>query len=347
LDPVTEIKQKAMRVKIFCLILCSTVACLSVNAQQAVQFSQYVFNGLAVNPAYAGYRGDAYLNATYRKQWVDFPGAPQTGIVSLDGLPNWVQGERVGLGIQAQWDKMGPQEYLSIAGSYAYRIPLNESGSSRLSIGMGLSLAQYSVKGNVLQLTEVNDPAAPQGRINSLSPDASFGVYYNTSSFYAGVSILQLFSQEMSGKIAIAGGDREYLVIKRTKHYYFTSGFLVDLSDQLKLKPSIMVKEDFKGPTSFDLNAFLLLNEKLWIGGSYRSSANIWKKTSLQDGLMKSNAASAILEFFANDRLRIGYSYDFTTSGLSSYQSGSHEISIGLLLLGKKRQDRVLSPRYF
>lgn len=336
-----------MRVKIFFLMLCSTVSALSVNAQQEVQFSQYVFNGLAVNPAYAGYRGDAYLNATYRKQWVDFPGAPQTGIVSLDGLPNWIQDERVGLGIQAQWDKLGPQEYLSLAGSYAYRIPLNESGSSRLSIGMGLSLAQYSVKGNMMQFTDVNDPSAPAGKISSLKPDASFGVYYNTSSFYAGVSILQLFSQEISGKMAITGDSREYLVIKRTKHYYFTSGFLVNLSDQLKLKPSIMVKEDFKGPTSFDLNAFLLLSERLWLGGSYRSSADIWKKHRVQDGLMKSNAASAIVEFFANDRLRIGYSYDFTTSGLSSYQSGSHEISIGLLLLSKKRQDRVLSPRYF
>lgn len=325
----------------------TTGASLVVRAQQEVQFSQYVFNGLAVNPAYAGYRGDAYLNATYRKQWVNFPGAPQTGIVSVDGLPNWISDERVGVGIQALWDKSGPQEYLSLAGSYAYRIPLNESGSSRLSIGMGLSLAQYSVSGNAMQFTDVNDPSAPAGRISSLKPDASFGIYYNTSSFYAGVSILQLFSQELNGKIAITGSDREYLVIKRTKHYYFTSGCLVNLSDQLKLKPSIMVKEDFKGPTSFDLNTFLLLSDKLWIGGSYRSAIDIWKKHSLQDGMAKSNAASAIIEFFANEQLRIGYSYDFTTSGLSSYQSGSHEISIGLLLLGKRRQDRVISPRYF
>lgn len=335
-----------MRIKIFLSLLLFTGA-MEVRAQQEVQFSQYVFNGLAVNPAYAGYRGNAYLNATYRKQWVDFPGSPQTGIVSFDGLPGWSQDERVGLGIQALWDKLGPQDYLSLAGSYAYRIPLNEAGTSRLSLGLGVSLAQYSVNGKDLQFTNPNDPGAPAGKVSAFKPDASFGIYYYTPRFYAGVSALQLFSQELKGKLSQAGTGQEYLTIKRTKHYYFTTGYLLELSEQVKFKPSIMVKEDFKGPTSYDLNAFLLLNDVLWIGGSYRSSVSMWKKKDLQDNLSQANAASAMLEYFVGDRLRIGYAYDFTLSGLSSYQSGSHEISIGLSLPGRQRQDRILSPRFF
>lgn len=336
-----------MRIKISFLFLLFAGLGKQACAQQEVQFSQYVFNGLTVNPAYSGYRGDTYLNATYRKQWVDFPGSPQTGVVSLDGLPNWGNNESVGLGVQALWDRLGPQDYFSLSGSYAYRIALDESGTSRLSFGISLSLAQYSINGGTLQMVDGNDPNAPVGKISTFKPDAGFGIYYNSPAFYAGASVLQLFSQQLDNKISISGTDVDYMTIKRTKHYYFTSGFLVNLSEQVKLKPSIMVKEDFKGPTNFDINVFALLSEKLWIGGSYRSAINIWNKGHLQDGLNRSNAASAIIEYFVGEKLRIGYSYDFTTSGMANYQSGSHEISIGVLFPRKQNRERILSPRYF
>lgn len=336
-----------MRIKICFLVLVMGVSALQVKAQQEVQFSQYVFNGLTVNPAYAGYRGDMYLNATYRKQWVGFPGAPQTGVVSLDGLPGWANNENVGLGIQALWDRSGPQDYFSLAGSYAYRIALNDAGTSRLSFGLGMSLAQYTVDGSSLQLVNPNDPYAPIARISTLKPDASFGIYYYDPRFYVGASLLQLFAQELDNKVIIGGASREYLSIRRTSHFYFTSGYVFDIGDDFKLKPSFMIKDDFNGPTNFDLNVFALISEKIWIGGSYRSSVTIWNKKHLQEGLDRSNAASIMAEYFAGDRLRIGYSYDFTTSGLSNYQSGSHEISIGVLFPRKINKERVLSPRYF
>lgn len=336
-----------MRNKIIGMIFLATAATFPAAAQQEVQFSQYVFNGLAVNPAYAGYRGDGYLNATFRKQWVDFPGAPTTGIISFDGLPAWADNEKVGLGIQALWDKSGPQEYMSVSGAYAYRIPLNESGSRRLNLGLAVSVAQYSVTGNSLQLTDPNDPYAPTGKISAFKPDASFGMYYYTPNFYAGASVLQLFSQTLDNNVHIGGSQTEYLVIKRTRHVYFTTGCMINLDADVKLKPSIMIKEDFHGPTSFDLNLFALVSEKLWIGGSYRSSVPLLNKKTLQDGLRRANAASAMVEYFAGDKIRIGYSYDFALSGIASYQTGSHEISIGILFPRKQNGERIISPRYF
>lgn len=336
-----------MRNKIYLLMLLAASAVLPAQAQQEVQFSQYVFNGLTVNPAYAGYRGDGYLNATFRKQWVDFPGAPTTGVISFDGLPGWADSEKVGLGIQALWDKSGPQEYMSVAGSYAYRIPLNESGSRRLNLGFNVSVAQYSVTGNSLQLTNPNDPYAPTGKISTFKPDASFGVYYYTPSFYAGASVLQLFSQTLDNTVYVAGHARDYMVIKRTRHVYFTTGGMINIDEHLRLKPSIMIKEDFNGPTNVDLNLFALISDQIWIGGSYRSSVPLLNKEKLQDGLRRANAASAMVEYFASDRIRIGYSYDFAISGIANYQSGSHEISIGLLFPRKQNGDRIISPRYF
>lgn len=336
-----------MRNKISLLLLFFAGAVLPAAAQQEVQFSQYVFNGLAVNPAYAGYRGDGYLNATFRKQWVDFPGAPTTGIISFDGLPAWADKEKVGLGIQALWDKSGPQEYMSVSGAYAYRIPLNESGSRRLNLGLAVSVAQYAVTGNALQLTDPNDPYAPTGKISTFKPDGSFGVYYYTPSFYAGASVLQLFSQTLDNSVHVAGHDREYMVIKRTRHVYFTTGGMINIDEHLKLKPSIMIKEDFHGPTNFDLNLFALVSDKIWIGGSYRSSVPLLNKPDLQSGLKRANAASVMVEYFAGDRMRIGYSYDFALSGIASHQTGSHEISIGILFPRKQNGERVVSPRYF
>ena len=119
------------------------------------------------------------------------------------------------------------------------------------------------------------------------------------------------------------------------------------MSENVKLKPSIMLKEDFHGPTSLDLNLLALLSEKLWVGASYRSAVTLWNKNAVSSSLSKSGAAAIMAEIFATERLRIGYSYDFITSGLSNYQAGSHEISVGLLFNRNLDAERIKSPRYF
>lgn len=316
---------------------------MQVKAQQNIQFSQYVFNGLSVNPAYAGYKGDWYLNTIYRHQWAGFPGAPRTGAISLDGLTN-ASDNKVGVGVQMMFDKTGPQEALSLYGSYAYRISLDNEDTRRLCLGIGGGVTQYGIDGTALQYVDNNDEAIPVGKVTRWMPDARFGIYYYTPSFYVGVSVMDLFALYTDGSRYSWKGNT-YETILKTQHTYLTAGTVINLSDDLKIKPTLMWKEDFKGPSSIDLNAFLLISEKLWVGGSYRTSMKLWNKSNLDRRLQEVNAASIILEYYMGDRFRFGYSYDLNVNGMANYQAGSHELSIGILFPSKKYN--VSNPRYF
>lgn len=329
------------------LFYCFLLLCCKAGAQQDIQFSQYIFNNLSINPAYAGYRGDLHFNTTGRAQWVGFPGAPRTLTASLDGLVNGRDG-RMGVGGQVMVDKLGPEDALSLYGFYAYRIPLDNEDSRRLCVGIGAGFTQYSVDGTALQYVEANDPNIPVGKVSTLVPDARFGVYYYTPRFFIGASMMDMFSLNMDRKIYYSKITGVTVAnIRKSAHLYLSAGYLFDLSDNVKMKPSVMIKEDFKGPTNMDATLFFLLAERLWVGGSYRTGIKIWNKSNLQANLMQRDAASLVVEYFATERLRIGYSYDFTTSGLSSYQTGSHEISISLTFPNKRNSERIMAPRYF
>jgi type IX secretion system PorP/SprF family membrane protein len=316
---------------------------LSARAQQNIQFSQYVFNGLSVNPAYAGYKEDLYVNAVYRHQWAGFPGAPRTGGVSIDGVTA-ASDNRVGLGLQMLFDRLGPQDALSLYGSYSYRIPLDDEGTRRLCFGIGGGVTQYSIDGNALQYTDNDDVALPLGKKSVWVPDARFGIYYYTSRFYAGASIMDLFSLYTDASRYSWKGNN-YSTIRKTQHLYVTTGAMFRLSENLQLKPSILVKEDFKGPTNVDLNAFLLIHDMLWVGGSYRTNVKLWNKNNLPGDLNQLDAASVMVEYYTSERLRIGYSYDLNVNKMAGYQGGSHEISLGFLFPSKKYA--VENPRYF
>lgn len=328
-----------------CILVCCCISLVPVHAQQNVQFSQYVFNGLSVNPAYAGYKQGWYMNAIYRHQWVDFPGAPQTGGISIDGLTN-ARDERVGVGAQVMVDKLGPQETLSAYGFYAYRIPLDEEDTRRLCIGIGGGITQYSIDGSALKYVDDLDQAIPLGKTSQVIPDARFGVYYYSPKFYAGAAVMDLFSLYTDNSRYYWGGYN-YKTIRKTQHMYVTVGYLLDFAENLKLKPSLLIKEDFKGPTNVDINVFLLIAEKLWVGGSYRTGMKLWNKPALSNDLEQLDAASVMVEFYATPQLRIGYSYDISVNKMASYQQGSHEISVGFLFNNKKYNSRTLSPRYF
>jgi type IX secretion system PorP/SprF family membrane protein len=314
------------------------------NAQQNLQFSQYVFNMLSVNPAYAGYKESLFANAIYRKQWVNFPGAPQTGGVSIDGALNASRDNRIGLGLQVMYDKLGPQDATSVYGMYSYRIPLDEDGDRRLCIGIGAGVTQYALDGTVLKYTDDNDPTIPIGKASTLVPDARFGIYYYTSGFYVAASVMDLFSLYTDASRYYWRGY-QYKTIRKTRHLYLNTGAMFDFSENVKFKPSILIKEDFKGPTNIDLTAMFLIADRLWAGASYRTGIKIWKKPALDDNLEQLDAASVMVQFNITNQFRIGYAYDLTTSKMASFQSGSHEISLGFLFPGK--QARVISPRFF
>ena len=337
-----------MKLKIVILNIVISILLLTftaVHAQQNVQFSQYVFNSLTINPAYTGYKEDVYLNAVYRKQYVSFPGSPSTAAISLDGLLN-KDIKSIGLGGHLTVDKLGPQQTVSLFGTYSYRIRFDEDDTKRLCLGLAAGFNQYSLDGSAFQYVDANDPSINAANQSVIKPDAQVGAFYYTSKFYTGLSVLNLFALYDNGSIYL-NNTNVSTSENITPHLYFTLGGLVTMSDNVKLKPSIMYKEDFHGPSSLDLNLLALLSEKLWVGASYRSAVTLWNKKAVTSDLSKSGAATLMAELFATDKLRIGYSYDFITSGLSSYQSGSHEISLGLLFNKNTDAERIKSPRYF
>lgn len=311
----------------------------AVNAQQTIQFSQYVFNGLAVNPAYAGYKEDWTVNLSFRSQWVGIDGAPRTGTASIDGLTKNPD-KKVGLGLIATTDRLGAQNTSSVYANYAYRLRINEEDTKRLSFGLAFGATQYNLDGSKFIATDPGDGVIPVGNQSKLSPDMRVGIYFYTPNYYIGASAVDLFSG-----LGDNTTEDSYRIIKQVRHLYLTGGFMVPLSQSFDLKPTFMIKEDFRGPTNLDLNAYLLINKVVWVGASYRTGVKLWNKNNLQKGLDQNDAISGIVEVFINPRFRVGYSYDYTTSALSNYQQGSHEISVSFSMQGKR--ERVLSPRYF
>lgn len=314
------------------------------GAQQNIQFTQYIFNSLSVNPAYAGYKEEWFGQMAMRTQWVGLDGAPQTGQFSIDGILDPAK-KRMGLGLQISSDKLGPQSATSAYLNYAYRLRLNEDDTERLSFGLGIGVTNYGLDGTQLRPGDAFDPAMPVGQINSVIPDGRFGMYYYNPKFYAGVSVMDLFSGDNSNNIFNwdAGTVQN---LKRKRHLYLIAGMLNTLSSEVKLKPSILLKEDFRGPTSLDLNAMFIFNDRFWIGGSYRTGVKIFEKSfDINNNLSNLNSVSGLVQFYVTNKLRLGYSYDFNLNRLNTMSYGTHEITLGITF--PKSSGRLLSPRFF
>ena len=305
-----------------------------VKAQQDAQFSQYMFNGIYINPAYAGYKEQLNLHAFYRNQWTGIQGSPTTMSVAVDAIAN---NGNVGLALQISSDRIGAQRNLAAYANYAYRIPMNDDGSSRLAFGVGVGAVQLGIDGSMLNPNdfEVNQPVGIQ---STIVPDARAGVYFSNDRFYAGFSADNLVSQYINI-------DRYAFIAQPKPHYYLTAGMLFPINEDLQLKPSFLLKDDRGGPTSLDLNAFFIIADKVWLGGSYRTGVKLYDKSYLQKDLSKLNSGVVAAQFFASSNLRIGYAYDFSIGPLQGYSGGTHEISIGYFF--NKRNIRLMTPRYF
>ncbi|MEE1944863.1 type IX secretion system membrane protein PorP/SprF [Pedobacter sp. KR3-3] len=303
-------------------------------AQQDAQFSQYMFNGIYINPAYAGYREQLNLHAFYRTQWTGIKGAPRTMCMAVDAIAN---DGNVGLALQVSSDRLGAQRNDGVYANYAYRIRLNDDGTSRLAFGIGVGAVQLGVDGAWLTPNDA-EPDQPMGMQTTIVPDARAGVFFANEKFYAGFSADNLVSQYIDV-------NRYAFIPKPKPHYYLTVGMLLPLSYDFQLKPSFLLKDDRGGPTSLDINAFLIISERFWIGGSYRTGVKLYNKDYLQKNLSQLNSAVGAIQFFPNGSFRLGYAYDFSIGPLQGYSGGTHELSIGYFF--QKKHIRMLSPRYF
>jgi type IX secretion system PorP/SprF family membrane protein len=309
----------------------------TASAQQGIQFSQYSFTGLAVNPAYAGYKEDWTLNMVSRLQWTGIDGAPRTGAVSIDGLTDDIRKNK-GLGLVIIADQLGPQTTSTAYVNYAYRLRLDAGDTQRLSFGLGVGASQYVVDYSKFAATDSGDPQlGTTGSISKFSPDFRFGIFYTSPSFYLGASAVNLFAD--------AGFKDNLAVIREERNFYVTTGYLMPINPNLDWKPSILIKEDFKGPTNLDLSTNFLINRVLWLGATYRTGVKSFSKTALQTNLSNYDAVVGMAQFYINPRFRVGYSYDYNVSKLATTQNGTHELSIGISF--NRRKERVLSPRYF
>ena len=323
---------------IYILLLLMPAFLMRAGAQQTIQFSQYVFNGLAVNPAYAGYKDDLTLNLSSRLQWVGINGAPKTGTASFDGLMNDVT-KNAGLGLIATFDHLGPESITSVYANYAYRLRLDELDTRRLCFGIAFGAMQYSLNSSEFNATDGGDASIGTGTISKLTPDFRFGIYYYSPSVYVGASVFNLLAQPINSLL-----DHTPL-LQPQRTVYLTAGAMLPLSEFMDIKPSFMIKEDFKAPANLDFAAFLIFNKRVWLGSSYQTGFVSFNKKNLQSNLNETDAISSIVQFYINDHFRIGYSFDFTLSKLAGNQSGSHELSLSISFPRKK--PRVVSPRYF
>ncbi len=319
--------------KIICAIV--LIACFAkAYAQQDAQFSQYMFNGIYINPAYAGYKEQLNLHAFYRNQWTGIEGAPQTMSVAIDATAN---NGNVGLALQVSSDRLGAQKNQSIYANYAYRLPLGVGGESRLAFGLGVGAVQNGIDGSLLNANDL-EPNQPLNMQSSIVPDARVGVFLSNEWFYTGISADNLISQYIST-------DTYDFIPKPKPHYYLTAGALVPLNETVQLKPSLLLKDDRGGQTSLDLNAFAIIAEKIWLGGSYRMGIKLYDKSHIQKSLNNVNSAVAAVQLFPSDNLRIGYSHDFALGALKGFGGSTHEISFSYFF--NARSVRMGTPRYF
>lgn len=304
-------------IKWLCLVF-MLAASASAEAQQAPMYSQYMFNMLNINPAYAGSRGVGTGTALYRNQWVGIQGAPQTASLSYDMS---LHEKKIGLGFQFYDDRLGIERTTGLNASYAFRIQLTESGT--LSLGLQAGVLNYRANYSEVRTFQPNDPSFNQN-ISGILPAAAAGIYYNSDKFYIGVSTPQLLKTKLS-----LNNSADVLSTTRDLHYYLATGFVLDLSQDLVLKPSMLVKAVSGAPVEFDFNTNLWIQDVISFGASYRTG----------------DAMVGMVELQLSKQLRLGYAYDKTFSDLGTYNTGTHEMMLRYEF--GSAAGKVASPRYF
>ena len=302
-------------------------------AQQVVQYSQYMFNGLYINPAYAGYRGPVNFHTYYRSQWTGMPGGPSTLALAADMRTS---GDNVGLGLNLMSDRVGLEKRIYAYANYAYRLRVGADPENRLAFGIGIGVIHSAFDNVNWKPTD----AEPISLENSFLPDARFGIHYSNNTFFAGIGVDNLISQ------LFFNDDASSAKMPPITQYYLNVGGIVPLTTDMLFKPSVLVKNANNAGNrawTSDLNAAVIFAEQFTFGLSYRTALSSGKK--LSSSLSRPNSIIALAEFVASGQFRVGYSFDYALSKLHNQVGGTHEISLGYTI--NKGTQRVRTPRYF
>ncbi|HLP63989.1 type IX secretion system membrane protein PorP/SprF [Flavobacterium sp.] len=303
-----------MRTKIlyFALMLIGLVS----YAQQDAQYTQYMYNTINVNPAYAGSRGVLSVFGLHRTQWVGLDGAPTTNAFSLNSP---IDNSNLGVGLSFVNDKIGPTVENTISADLSYTIRTSET--YKLSFGVKGTANLFNLDVTKLNPQNAGDPLL-QDLDNDFSPNVGAGAYLHSDKLYLGVSVPNFFETKRYD-------DNDVAVYKERMNLYFIGGYVFDLTPSLKFKPAFLTKVVEGAPLQLDVSGNFLINEKFVLGAAWRWDA----------------AVSAMAGFQITDGLFIGYGYDLETTKLANYNSGSHEVFLRFELF--KKQEKIVSPRFF
>jgi type IX secretion system PorP/SprF family membrane protein len=299
------------RIVLFALLFTGVVS----YAQQDAQFTQYMYNTININPAYAGSRGALSIFGLHRTQWVGLDGAPVTNAVSINTPFN---NSRLGLGVSVINDRIGPTIENTISADLSYTIPTSEK--VKLSFGIKATANLFDL--DVSRLNPVDNDPSLQNFNNKFSPNIGAGVYLHSNKGYIGLSIPNFIESNRYD-------DNEVAIFKEKINYYLIAGYILDLNNAIKFKPALLTKMVKGAPLQVDVSANFMFNEKLVVGIAYRWSA----------------AITAMVGFQVSEGMYLGYGYDFETTKLNNYNSGSHEIFLRYELF--KDNDKITTQRFF
>jgi type IX secretion system PorP/SprF family membrane protein len=284
-------------------------------AQQDAQFTQYMYNTININPAYAGSRGVMSVFALHRTQWVGLDGAPVTNTASINTPLN---NSNLGLGISIITDKIGPTDENTISADLSYTIPTSET--FKLSFGIKATGNLFSLDASKLNPV-VSDPTIRDYN-NKFTPNIGAGVYLHSDKAYIGLSVPNFIESNRYD-------DNEVAIFKEKINFYLITGYVFDLNYNVKFKPALLTKIVTGAPAQVDISGNFLFSDKFTVGVAYRWSA----------------AVSAMVGFQVTDGLYIGYGYDLETTKLANYNAGSHEVFLRYEIF--KKNNKITTPRFF
>lgn len=304
----------SIRIAVLALALAGARA---THAQQDPLYSQYMFNMLAVNPAYAGSADIFTAMALSRHQWVGFAGAPSTQTL-LAHTP--LKKESISMGLSVLNDRIGPTRQTGFYGDFAYRIRTGKT--TRLAFGLkgGANLYQS----DLATLATVDPDAANASVQGKWLPNFGFGLFWHSPTYYVGLSAPKLLQNEIDA-VPAAG----IVTAVERRHWFLSAGYVIEIDRSVKFKPSLMLRMVQGAPLSLDVNANFLFRERIWLGALYRVG----------------DAFGVLGQYQVSDQLRIGYAFDLTTTRIGAYNAGTHELMLNYDL--RFFTGRASSPRHF
>lgn len=295
---------------ILTVVLAAMLFSKQSNAQQDPQYTQYMYNMNVLNPAYAGSKESLSIGMLYRDQWSGIDGAPQTFTFAAHSPI----GNGLGLGISGVQDQIGPVEETNVYADISYTIDLNATHKLAFGIKAGATFQDIGF----MDLAQQND-AAFEPNVSESFANLGAGLFFYSDKYYLGLSVPNFLSETYLDKNGRGFGTQE-------QHYFITGGYVFDLSENIKFKPSTLVKTEFSSYVSFDVNANFLFYDRFEIGASYRYE----------------DAVSGLMSVKATDWLQLGFAYDSSTNDLNE---PSYEAFVIFDIFFKKKT--FISPRYF